>query len=326
MARILRWGLLSTARINRALITPLRASKRNQLYGVASRDPERAETYAAEHGIPHAYGSYEEMLADSQIDVVYNPLPNSLHAEWTIRSIEAGKHVLCEKPFALTLDEIDAVIRAACERGVVVEEGFMYRHHPQTLFIQDKVQSGALGPIRFLRGSFSFFLNNPADVRLNPELGGGSIWDLGCYPISYFRTVLKAEPEKVFGWMLPTARGVDTLFCGQMRFHGGALAQFDSSFSLPQRAQIEICGEYASLFVPAPFKPGLEAYVILRREGSEEQIPLHGRELYLGEVEDMADAILEGKLPRINLEDSRNNLKVILALLESARTGGPTKV
>ena len=326
MPRILRWGLMGTARINRALITPLRASERSQLYGVASRDAGRAKTYAAEHGIPHAYGSYEDMLADPQVDVVYNPLPNSLHAEWTIQAIRAGKHVLCEKPFALTLDEIDAVISAAREKGVVVEEGFMYRHHPQTLFIQDKVQSGALGPIRFLRGSFSFSLENPKDVRWDPELGGGSIWDLGCYSISYFRTVLKAEPEEVFGWMLPTPRGVDTLFCGQMRFSGGALAQFDSSFSLPYRTQIEICGENASLFVPKPFKPGLEAYVTLRREDSEEQIPLHGRELYLGEVEDMADAILEGKPQRVSLDDSRNNLRVILALLESARKGHPVKV
>ncbi len=326
MSRILRWGLLSTARINRALITPLRDSKRNELYAVASRDPARVKAYAREHGIPHAYNSYEDMLADPQVDVVYISLPNSLHAEWTIKAAQAGKHVLTEKPLAISLAEVDAMVAAARANQVVIQEAFMYRHHPQTLFVQEKVQSGALGPIRFLRGSFSFFLDNPADVRLDPALGGGSIWDLGCYPISYIRSVLRAEPEEVFGWMLPTNRGVDTVFAGQMRFHNGILAQFDSSFSLSERAEVEICGENASLLIPMPYKPGIEDYVVLRKGGSSEQIPLHGQELYSGEVENMAEAILEGKPQRVGLEDSRNNVKAILGFLESAKKGKPVRL
>src|ERR1051325_4538638 len=188
--KILNWGLLSTARINRALITPLRASKRNKLVAVGSRSQETAEAYAKEKKIERAYGSYDALLADPDIDVIYNPLPNHLHAEWTIKAMAAGKHVLCEKPLALSVDEVEAIKAAAQKYGRVVAEAFMYRHHPQTLKVQELVKSGSLGTLKLIRGSFSFVLTHEGDVRLKPEWGGGSIWDVGCYPISYTRTVI----------------------------------------------------------------------------------------------------------------------------------------
>ncbi len=157
--KVLNWGLLSTARINRSLIPPLRASKRNHLLAVASRSQESADAYAKEWKIPRAHGSYEALLADPEIDVIYNPLPNHLHAEWTIKAIEAGKHVLCEKPLALSVDDVDAIAAAAQKHGRVVAEAFMYRHHPQTLKVQELVQSGSLGTLKLLRGSFSFVLD-----------------------------------------------------------------------------------------------------------------------------------------------------------------------
>lgn len=319
----LRWGLLSTARINRSLIPPLRASRRCQLVAVASRSLEKAEAYARQWEIPRAYGSYEELLADAEIDVIYNPLPNSLHAEWTVKAAQAGKHVLCEKPLAMTVEEVEAMAAAAEQAGVVVAEAFMYRHHPQTLAIKELVAEGAIGEAWLVHGSFTFNIARENDIRLEPRLGGGSIWDVGCYPISYARYLLGEEPETVFGWQRTGASGVDEYFVGQMRFSGGAFAQFDSGFRSPLRARIEIAGSSGTIQIPNPYKPGKNEKVYLERNGKMETIRIAGQELYLGEVEDMADAILTGKPPRISLADSRANVATITALLRSARQGLP---
>ena len=325
-ARILRWGILGTAHINRALIPPLRASARNELVAVASRDPERGRAYAAEWGIPRAFGSYEALLADREIDVIYNSLPNSLHPTWTIKAAQAGKHVLCEKPLATTVEEVDAIAAAARQAGVVVAEAFMYRHHPQTLRVKELVDGGAVGRLRLVRGAFTFNLTRPGDVRLDPALGGGSIWDVGCYPISFARLVVGAEPREVFGWQMTGPTGVDEVFAGQMRFPGEVYAQFDCGFRAPYRTFVEIVGSEGSLTVPHPFKVGLNEQITITRDDAVETIPIPDQELYLGEVEDMADAILLGKPPRVSLADSRGNVAAILALLQSAREGKPVKV
>ncbi len=324
--KILNWGLLSTARINRALIPPLRSSKRNKLLAVASRSQENADAYAKEKKIPRAHGSYEALLADPEIDVIYNPLPNHLHAEWTIKALEAGKHVLCEKPLALSVDEVDAIEAARRKHGRIVAEAFMYRHHPQTLKVQELVKDGSLGSVKLVHGSFSFVLTHEGDVRLNPEWGGGSIWDVGCYPISYARTVLGANPLEVFGWQVIGPTGVDETFIGQMRFANDVLMQFDSSFAIPFHAFMEIVGTEGTLNIPTPFKPGENEKIYLTRDGKTETIKIKGEQLYIGEVEDMADAILLGKEPRVSLADSRGNVMVIQSLLESARTGSPINI
>jgi len=324
--RRLRWGLLSTARINRALIPPLRASARGELIAVASRAIENARAYAAEWGIPRAYGSYEELLADPEIDVVYNPLPNSLHAEWTIKAAQAGKHVLCEKPLALSTDEVDAMDTASKQGGVVVAEAFMYRHHPQTLKVKELVDSGAVGALRLARGSFTFNLTRRADVRLDPALGGGSIWDVGCYPISYARYVVGAEPVEVSGWQSAGPGGVDETFIGQMRFANGVHAQFDCGFRAPFRTHVEIVGSEGTISMRHPFKPGLDERITVTRGDDVQIIVVPGEELYIGEVEDMADAILLGRPPRVSLADSRGNVAAIVALLRSARENRPAPV
>ena len=321
MDKILNWGLLSTARINRALIEPLQASKRNQLVAVASRSQETADIYAKEREIPRAYGSYEALLADPEIDVIYNSLPNHLHAEWTIKAVEAGKHVLCEKPLALNVDEVEAIEAAARKHGRVVAEAFMYRHHPQTLKVQELVRDGSLGTVKLIRGSFRYVLSREGDVRLTPEWGGGSIWDVGCYPISYARSVLGENPLEVFGQQVTGPTGIDDTFVGQMRFAQDVLAQFDSSFVIPFVAFMEIVGSEATLNIPNPYKPNEDEKIYLTRDGKTEIIGIQGQELYIGEVEDMADAILLGKEPRISLDDSRGNVMTISLLLESARTG-----
>jgi D-xylose 1-dehydrogenase (NADP+, D-xylono-1,5-lactone-forming) len=324
--KVLNWGLLSTARINRALIPPLRASKRNQLVAVASRTQESADQYAREKKIPRAYGSYEALLADPEIDVIYNPLPNHLHAEWTIKAVEAGKHALCEKPIALNVDEVDAMQAAARKHGRVVSEAFMYRHHPQTLQVQELVKSGSLGTLKLIRGSFSYDLARGGDVRLDPAMGGGSIWDVGCYPISYARSVIGEEPLEVFGWQVTGPTGIDETFIGQMQFEHDIYTQFECSFVIPFHAFMEIIGSEGTLNIPNPFKPEENEKIYLTRGDKTETIKIQGQELYIGEVEDMADAILLGKEPRISLEDSRGNVAVIFALLESGRAGKPVKI
>jgi predicted dehydrogenase len=324
--QVLNWGLLSTARINGAVIPPLRASKRNQLLAVASRTQESADKYAREWKISRAHGSYDALLADPEIDVIYNSLPNRLHAQWTIKAVEAGKHVLCEKPLALRVEEVDAIQAAARKHGRVVAEAFMYRHHPQTLKVQELVKSGSLGDVKLIRGSFSFFLTGEADVRLDPALGGGSIWDVGCYPIGYARTIVGAVPREVFGWQVTGPTGIDETFIGQLRFDRDVYAQFDSSFAIPFHAFMEIVGSEGTLIIPRPFKPNTDEKIYLTRGDKTETLKIKGQELYIGEVEDMADAILLGREPRISLEDSRANVAVITALLESAQTGKPVSV
>jgi len=317
----LRWGFLSTARINRALIGPLASSPRNELLAVASRSIERARAYALEWNIPRAYGSYEELLEDPNIDVVYISLPNGLHASWTIRAVNAGKHVLCEKPLAIRVSEVDAIIEARDRTGRVVAEAFMYRHHPQTDLVKEILDRGEIGNVHLIRGSFAFYLSRSSDVRLDASLGGGSLWDVGCYPVNFTRFLLGREPDEVFGWQVTGSSGVDVVFAGQMRFVGDVLAQFDCGFRSPFRASLELVGSKGVISLPNPFKPMFGDTIHLFREAGLELITVPAQELYAGEVEDMADAILESRSPRISLEDSRANISVLVALLESARTG-----
>ncbi len=321
--KILNWGLLSTANINQSLIPPIRDSERNELVGVASRDLDRAKAYAKKWDIPLAYGSYEALLADPEIDVVYISLPNSLHAEWAIKSAESGKHVLCEKPLAMSTQEVDAISAAVERNGVVAAEAFMYRHHPQTQQVKLLVDEGQIGNLQLIRGSFTFQIENEGDIRLVSKLGGGSIWDVGCYPISYANFLVGERPESVFGWQTCNQDGVDLQFVGQIRYPGDVMAQFDSSFQTPERAQMEIVGNQGNLLISNPFKPGWSNLIRLTCDGETKEISVPGDELYSGEVEDMTDAILFGRKPRISLEDSRLNVATIQALLKSASVGKP---
>jgi len=317
----LRWGFLSTAHITKALLDPLRASKRNQLLAVASRSQEKADEYARKNKVKRAYGSYERLLADPDIDVIYNPLPNHLHAEWTIKAIQAGKHVLCEKPLALTLDEVDAISDAAARYGKVVAEAFMYRTHPQTLKVQEIVAGGKLGKIKMVRGSYTYVATNPDNARWIPEMGGGALWDIGCYPLSYTRTVLGVEPLEVFASQVTGPTNVDDSFIAQLHFPEDVYAQLDCSFKIPYHTFMEIVGEEATLIIPRPFTPGMKEKLFLTKAAKTEVIAVKGTELYSGEVEDMADAIQLGKPSRVSLADSRANAATILALFGSAKTG-----
>jgi predicted dehydrogenase len=321
-----RWGILGVARINHSLVPPLRESPRHALLAIASRELARARAAAAEWSIPRAYGSYAELLGDAELDAVYNPLPNSLHEEWTIAALEAGKHVLCEKPLALAPAAIDRIAGAARAAGRVVAEAFMYRHHPLTLKVKELVAGGALGRVGLVRGAFTFSLSREGDVRLDPRLGGGSLWDVGCYPVSYARLVLGEEPVEVLGWQALGPTGIDESFAGQMRFPSGAFAQFDCGFRSPFRTEIQIVGSDGVLRVARPFKPGLQEELVLARGDRVETIPVGGAALYAGELDDLAEAAQLGQQPRVTLSDSRANCATLVALLESARAGRPVRL
>lgn len=322
--RALNWGLISTARINQALIPPLRQSQRNRLLAVASRDLGRAEVYAQTNGIPRAYGSYEDMLADPDVDAVYISLPNHLHTEWTVKACRAGKHVLCEKPLAISLEEVDLIQAEAKKAEVTVAEAFMYRHHPQTLKIQELVAAGAIGEVKFIRGSFSFMIQSP-DIRLAPEWGGGSLWDVGCYPVSFAMMIVGEPPVEVAGWQDNGDTGVDMFFAGQMRFANGTLAQFDSGFNVPLYSVMEIRGTDGTIIVPTPFKPDPRQRVILQRENSQEHFAFPRYSPYLGELENFADAALDGDPQRVTLDQSRAHIATLLGLYQSARDNQPVR-
>ncbi len=326
MAKKLRWGLLSTAKINDKIIAALKFSKRNELLAIGSRSKEKADDYARENKIDRAYGSYDELILDPWVDVVYNPLPNHLHAEWTVKALENGKNVMCEKPMALTLAEMDSIIAAAKQHNKVVTEAFMYRSHPQTSKVKEIVDSGTLGTIKMIRGSYTYKIWDENDIRMDPQMGGGGLWDIGCYPLSYARAVLGKEPVEVFGWQVKGQTGVDELFVAQLRFPDDIFAQIDCSMRVPYHTFMEIIGDKATLNIPHPYNPEGKEKLYLTTDGKIDTIELRGPDNYISEVEDMADAVLDGKPPKISLQDSRADTAAILALFESARTGKAVKV
>ena len=318
-----RWGLLSTANINRRLIPAIRASQRGELVAVASRSEESARAYAAEWDIPKAFGNYEGLLASGAVDAVYIGLPNHLHAEWTIRALRSGLHVLCEKPFVLSLKEMDAVIQAAEDTGNVVTEAFMYRHHPQTKIVGDWIREGRLGEIKTVRGVFNFKMGEGENVRLVPEYGGGSLWDIGIYPLSFAQYVFGGAPSLVTGIQTLGTTGVDETFVGQMRYPGGGLAQISDSFRSPFHTEIDIMGSQGRLRLTRPFVGVEEGTVTFYPEQGEPQpVDVPAKELYLGEVEDMHAAILDGAESYLSLQETRDHVRTALALYASARSGG----
>ncbi len=322
----LRWGLLSTARINRAVIPPIRASKKSELVAVASRSKEKALDYAANWKIPRIHSSYEDLLADPEIDVIYISLPNALHAEWSIKALQMGKHVLCEKPIATSSKDAEAVINAAINTGKVITEAFMYRHHPQTNLMKQMVENGEIGKLQLIRGSFCYNNTRSGDIRFDPTLGGGSLWDVGCYPISYARYLTGHEPAEVYGHQVTGSTGVDLLYAGQMLFPDGVITQFISSFITQRKSEMEIIGENGRIFIPEPYKPGVRTSIILQQADQERRIPIKGPELYQGEIEDIENAILYKQPVRISLSDSRANIVAIEALYMSAQESTPISI
>jgi predicted dehydrogenase len=316
LASPLRLGLLSTARINRRILPATRESELVEVVAVASRDGRRGAAYAREHGIERAHEGYEALLADPEVDAVYVPLPNSLHVEWTQRALEAGKHVLCEKPLTDEPDDAEALFDLAERKGLVLVEGFMYRHNPQTRRLEELVRDGAIGRLQLVRTSFSFPVEGAENIRLDPGLDGGSLRDLGTYCVSGAR-LLAGEPESVLGRQVIGPTGVDDLFTGSLVFPEGVHAVFDCGLRMPSRATLEAVGTEGLLFVDDPWlcrRPGIE----LRRGDRVERIPVEPADSYRLELGDFARAVVgEGK-PLLGREDALAQARVLSALRRSA--------
>jgi xylose dehydrogenase (NAD/NADP) len=327
MTRNLTWGLLSTARINRRLIPAIRAARGHRLRAVASRELERAKKYAREWSIPKAYGSYEELLADPVVDIIYNSLPNNLHTEWCVRAAEAGKHVLCEKPLALSTQEVDTIIAAAHEHKVVIAEAFMYRSLERTFKLKELLQSGVIGEVHHINSTYTVQLGRPDNYRWRPENGGGSLWDLGCYPVSYARLIMDTNPVEVYGVADNTELGVDRAFTCLLTYASGSTARFFTSFDLPLESNLEIQGTLGTIFYDKPVLPEKGMQPVLVKGGRVKKIkaPLP-RELYQGEVEDFGNAVLNRAEQRLTLNESRDINQVLVALYESAKIGAPVKI
>lgn len=320
----IRWGLLSTARINRRVIPAIRQSERGDLVAVASRTQDAVASYAAEWDIPQTFDSYQAMLDSDAIDAVYISLPNHLHAEWTIRALRSGKHVLCEKPFALTLDDVDRMVETAVETGLVLAEAFMYRHHPQMKLAGQMVRDGRLGEITLARSIFNFKFQTRKNIRLVPEYGGGSLWDVGVYPVSFAQYIMGGPPLSVSGGQWVGESGVDESFAGQMFYSGGRMAQISSAFRTPFYTMAEVIGTDGRLqmtrpFVGAHLPPTQMTFYPVEEE--PEDIPVSEEYLYLGEIEDMHAAILDGATNYLSLTETRDHVRTVLALYESARSG-----
>lgn len=328
-----RWGILSTAKINRALIGPLQTSARSELLAVASRTERSARSYATRHRIPRAYGSYEALLADPQIDAVYISLPNFLHCEWCVAAAESGKHVLCEKPLVLTLEEMDRLESAAEDNGVTVFEAFMYLHHPQTLHLQEIVRSGRLGRLETLRSHFSFFLppDDAHNIRLQTARGGGSLWDVGVYPVSFSLAMADAgAPSKVCAVRRDGETGVDVGFDGLLTFSNDVVAHVSCGFRSPLAWGATLVGSDRVLRVENPWKPGAEgeeSVVHIRGDGVEEEtLVFPAVDPYACEVAAMEACALDRADPVVPLGLSRQVLRTVLALHHSAASGQPVSL
>ncbi|HUE86231.1 MAG TPA: Gfo/Idh/MocA family oxidoreductase [Vicinamibacterales bacterium] len=321
MSPPLRWGLLGTAHVNRRLIPAMRAARRSMLAAVASRQPARAEDYAREWKIPVAHGSYEALLRDRGVDAVYVPLPNALHVEWTLRALDAGKHVLCEKPLALAPEDVERVEAVARARTLVVAEAFMYRHEPLIARVVQLVRDGHIGAITSMSAGFTYRQSRSPDVRLEAALGGGSLWDIGCYAVNAVRLTIGTEPTAVFGFAAMTPAGVDESFTGLLQFGGGPVATVHSSFRAPYRTWLDVIGSAGILRAANPFKPAPVDVIEIRRGEEVVHEAVEGSSmLFVRQIEDFVSAAVDGREPAVSLLDSRGNAAVLAALHASARS------
>ncbi len=307
----LRWGILSTARIgSRRVIPAIQKSETGTVTAIASRSGARARESAARFNIPRAHASYEDLLADPDVQAVYIPLPNNMHKEWTLRAAAAGKHILCEKPLALDAAEAREMAAAASRAGVLLQEAFMYRFHPQIERLVQLVRTGAIGTPWLVRAGFTFTVASEEDIRLNPSLGGGGIYDVGCYTVSISRLLL-GEPEQASA-VATFQGGVDVRLSALLTFPHGASALIDCGLRAPMRQFCEVVGTEGTITVRRPFLPGEDpALLSLRRGEAEERIEIPGTDQYVRMIDHFGTAVLNGAAPRHPAEDAVANMAAL---------------
>ena len=315
----LRWGLLSTARINDAILGAGNAN----VVAVASRDAARAEEYARSRDIAAAYGSYEALLEDPGVDVVYISLPNALHLPWATRALEAGKHVLCEKPLSRRVAEVEAAFDVAGAAGRVLTEGFMWRHHPQVAAARRLIAEGAIGRPRLIRAAFAFPLTTPGDPRLERAMDGGALMDVGCYCVSGARTLAGGEPIAVEAQRVAGGDGVDVVLTGLLRFDDDVLATIECAFVGPGRGALEIVGEEGALALLDPWHAWNPVIELRPADGGEpRRIAQPHVNHYSLQIADLEAAVLGGRAPLLGRADAVGQARAIEALYAAAETPG----
>ena len=318
-----RWGVLSTANIGVKFVAPaIVASSNGRLVAVGSRNPQLVMglyTFAPDVRVA---GDYESLIQDPEIEAIYNPLPNGLHAQWSIKAMEAGKHVLCEKPLSVTAEEGATMAQVARANGVLLMEAFMYRFHPQTVWALEQVATGIIGPVRLVRSSFAFDIRHgrPNNIRLQAALAGGSLMDVGCYPVNLCRAVYGHAPIAAAARVYARAVGeIELATNAVLDFGEGCYGLIDSSFELPSRQVVEIIGEAGTITIPVPFTPDkTEAVVIVTVDGQATEQHFSPVDQYQLQVEHFASCIRSGKQPALRLEETLENMATIEAIYRSA--------
>jgi predicted dehydrogenase len=309
---------MSTARINRLFLAGAREAEGVEVVALGSRDRARGEQFAHEHGIERTHPSYESLLADAEVDAVYIPLPNSLHVEWAVRALEAGKHVLCEKPLSRRAADVERAFDVAQRERRLLMEAFMYRHNPQTQRVTELISSGAIGTLRLLRAAFSFRAPE-GDVRLSRALGGGALMDVGCYCVDNAR-LIAGEPALLTAQQVLGGDGVDLTFAATISFPGGVLAHFDAGLTLVARDELEVVGDEGTLFLDDPWHCR-EPLIELRRADGVERIQIPVVDSYRLEAENFSAAVRGEAQPLLGREDAVGQASTIEALYLAAGNG-----
>ena len=313
-----RWGILSTANIGRRVIPAIHASQNGEVAAVCSRSIERAQAFAAEQDIPRALGSYEALIADPEIDAIYIPLPNSMHAEWSIKCAEARVPTLCEKPFASDAAEAQTIVDAFAQHGVLLAEAFMYRFHPQHAKVKEIVAAGGIGDLQIINSSFSFAISDEANIRLSKPLAGGSLMDVGCYCVNLMRFMTGEEPERVTAsGRIGATTGVDEALAGTFEFPSGVIGHFDCGLRAHRQHSYTLKGTEGMITAPTSFVPDKSAATLVQHwqgdDYNEHVIPAIDH--YRLMVEDFADALINKRPPRFAPTDAVSNMVVIDDLL-----------
>jgi D-xylose 1-dehydrogenase (NADP+, D-xylono-1,5-lactone-forming) len=319
----LRWGILSTANITDKLLD---SGTDQEFVAVGSRDGARAEAYAREKGIARAHGSYEALLADPDVDAIYNPLPNALHVDWSIRALEAGKHVLCEKPLSRRPEDVERAFDVAEREGRVLAEAFMWRHHPQVARARELLDDGAIGDLRVIRAHFAFRAADPDDIRLQADLDGGGLMDVGCYCVSGCRALAGAEPERAYAEHAPGGHGVDVALAATLRFPGDVLAHFDCGLSYPGGSLLAAAGTEGSFALADPWHGNAAVIELRRADGSVEHIDAGPANSYALELADFEAAVRGEHRPLLGRDDALGQARTIAALYTSAERNAPCPI
>jgi predicted dehydrogenase len=326
--RRLRWGILSTANIARTKVVPgMQRAARSEVVAVASRDLEAARRFARDLGIPRAHGSYEALLSDPDVDAIYLPLPNHLHLEWSLAAVRAGKHVLCEKPLALTAADAATMVAAAEDKGVLLMEAFMYRLHPSWVAVREMVQAGRIGRLQSVQSWFSYYNDDASNIRNKLDAGGGALMDIGCYSINLSRMLFLAEPERVQASLVRDPDlGVDVLTSGLLTFPGGATASFTCSIRSEPDQRVHIYGTEGHISIGIPFNipPDRPTHVFVTHGGEApvapavERLTFETADPYGVEADAFAAAVLDGHPLPIPADDAVHNMRVIEAIFAAA--------